>query len=141
MAAHASHFHVCGTLAGEPSFIREVSRTVGVVADVAEGAETLAGAVNFAAANATVAVTTTAADIATSSLSLAREAWLGVDLLNVSASRSHGRMIAESVDEVGRWAAVNPTFANMTVRRRFGAPAGSEAFQWSAVDRVDGFLG
>ena len=75
------------TLACEPSFIREVSRTVGAVADVAEGAWTLAGAMTFAAANATVAVTTTAANIATSCLSLAREAWLGVDLLNVSANR------------------------------------------------------
>ena len=103
------------TLAGEPSFVREVSRTVGAVADVAEGAGTLAGAVNFAAANTTVAVTTTAANIATSSLSLAREIWLGVNLLNVSANRSHGRMIAESLDEVRGWAVDEPTFANMAV--------------------------
>ena len=88
------------TLAGEPSFIREGSRTVGAVADVAEGAGTLAGAVTFEAANATVSVTTTAADIATSSLSLARVAGLGVDLRCGCANRSHARTVADSLDEV-----------------------------------------
>ena len=62
-----------------------------------------------------MAVTSTAANIATSSLSLAREAWLGVDLFNVFANRSHGRIIAESLDEVRDWAVENPTFANMAV--------------------------
>ena len=55
------------TLAGEPSFVREVSRTMGAVVDVAEEAGTLAGAMTHAADNATVAVITIAADIATSS--------------------------------------------------------------------------
>ena len=103
------------TLAGKPSFVREVSRTMGAVADVAEGAGTLAGAMTHAAANATVAVISIAANIATSSLSLARESWLGVDLLNVAANRSHGSIIAKSLDEVRYWAVTNPTFAIMAV--------------------------
>ena len=82
MAAHASHSTLVAgafavpllTPAGEPSFIREVSRTVEAVADVTEGAGTLAGAVTSATANSTLAVATAAAIIATSSLSLGREA-------------------------------------------------------------------
>ena len=38
-----------------------------------------------------------------------------MDLLNVSANRSHGRIIAQSLDEVGGWAVDDPTFANMSV--------------------------
>ena len=103
------------TLAGEPLFLKEVARTLGAVAVVAEGAGALTGAVAHAAANATVAVTSTAASLATSSLSIAREAWVGVDLLKVTANRSHGRVIAESLDEIKSWAAYNPTFANLAV--------------------------
>jgi len=88
---------------------------MGAVADVAEGAGTLAGAITFAAATATVAMTSIAANIATSSLSLAREARLGVDLRNVIAIRSHGRIIAESLDEVRVWAVTNPTVAHVAV--------------------------
>ena len=62
------------SLASEPQFLKEVSRTVGAVADVAEGAGSLAGALFHAAANATVAVTSTAAGLASTSLTLAREA-------------------------------------------------------------------
>ena len=38
-----------------------------------------------------------------------------MELLNVIANRSHGRIIAESVHEVRVWAVENPTFANMAV--------------------------
>ena len=87
-------------VAREPSFLRELSRTATAVADVAEGAGSLASAATFAAANATVAVTTTAAGLASSSLSLAKEAWEGVDLLNVTANRSHGRVVASTLEEI-----------------------------------------
>ena len=66
----------------------------GAVADVAEGAGSLARAVSFAAANATAGVTSTAARLASTSLTLAREAWVGVDLLNITANRPHGRVLA-----------------------------------------------
>ena len=92
----------------EPGFVKEVSRTAAAVADVAEGTGALASSAAHAAANATVAVTTTAASLASSSLSLAKEAWIGVDLLNVTVNRSHGRIIASNMSEVGMWIRENP---------------------------------
>ena len=101
------------TMFSEPSLLKEMSRTAGAVANAAEGAGSLAGAVTHAAANATVAVTSTAAGIASTSLTLAREAWVGVDLLNVSANRSHGRVIADDLHVVKVWAGTHPSFANV----------------------------
>ena len=101
------------SLASEPAFLKEMARTAGAVADAAEGAGSLAGAVTHAAANATVAVTSTAAGIASTSLTLAREAWLGIDLLNISANRSHGRVVAANLSLVIDWAKLNPSFSNI----------------------------
>ena len=58
------------TMFSEPSLLKDMSRTAGAVASAAEGAGSLAGAVTHAAANATVAVTSTAAGIASTSLTL-----------------------------------------------------------------------
>ena len=104
------------TLAGELSFIKELSRTASAVAEVAEGAGSLASAATHAAANATIAMTSTASSLASSSLSLAREVCcLGVDLLNVTVNRSHGRIVAANYSEVFKWMKDNTAFAEQSV--------------------------
>ena len=95
--------------------MRELSRTASAVAEVAEGAGSLASAATQAAANATIAVTSTASSLASSSLSLAREVWVGVDLLNVTVNRSHGRIVASNYSEISKWMKENTAFAEQSV--------------------------
>ena len=120
MPRASSCLYVCAAVvllavAREPSLLRELLRTATAFADVAEGAGSLASAASFAAANATVAVTTTAAGLASSSLSLAKEAWEGVDLLNVTANRSHGRVVASTLEEIETWISSSNNFQRIPV--------------------------
>ena len=46
---------------------------------------------------------------------LAREAWLGVDLLNVTVNRSHGRVIASDFGAIHDWALSHPGFRQTDV--------------------------
>ena len=103
-------FGLCGAMVGEPTILKEIARGIGAVNNVAEGAGAAAQAAGFAVANATVGVTTSAREVMTSSLSLAKEAWLGIDLLNVTANRSHGRVVATSFKQIEAWADENPNF-------------------------------
>ena len=46
---------------------------------------------------------------------LAREAWLGIDLFNISAYRSHGRVVAANLSWVKDWARLHPSFSNIAM--------------------------
>ena len=83
--------------------VPSVAKAVDVVSTVALSLGGAGGQFAWASANLTEAISAVVVASTSSTLSLAEEAWKGVDLLNVTASAESGRLVIDDAAELRRY--------------------------------------
>ena len=88
---------------GNATVLREAGRFLVIVNDAFAGASLAVATAAIGAANATSDLASIGVDVASSSVSLARNFWQGVELGNLVVDRRHGRTFVSDPNDVGIW--------------------------------------